>query len=71
MRNQNQLRAEGETMEQFKARRARGVAINIMSFMAECREGAVWGPAKSEMIRAFHYHRARLHARMAMAPLLP
>jgi len=71
MRNFNQLRIEGETMEQFKARRARGMAINLMSFMAECREGAGWGPAKAEMIRAFHYHRARLHTRLALAPLLP
>jgi len=71
MRNQNQLRVEGESMEQFKARRARGVASNIMGSMAECREGAGWGPAKAEMIQAFHYHRARLHLRLAVAPLLP
>ncbi|MQU04867.1 hypothetical protein [Pseudomonas helleri] len=71
MRNQNQLRAEGESMEQFKARRARGVATNIMSFMAECREGAGWPPAKTEQIQWFHYHRARLHQRLALAARLP
>lgn len=71
MRNQNQLRAEGESMEQFKARRARGVATNILGFMAECREGAGWGPAKAEQISAFKYHRSRLHQRLAMARRLP
>jgi len=71
MRNQNQLRAEGESMEQFKARRARGVATNILGFMAECREGAGWDPAKAEQISAFKYHRSRLHQRLAMAHRLP
>lgn len=71
MRNQNQLRSEGESMEQFKARRARGIAINIMGFMAECREGAGWPPAKAEMIQWFHHHRARLHQRLALAARLP
>ena len=71
MRNQNQLRTEGESMEQFKARRARGVATNIMGSMAECREGAGWPPAKTEMIQWFHHHRARLHQRLALAARLP
>ena len=71
MRNQNQLRAEGESKEQYKARRARGIAINIMGFMAECREGAGWPPAKAEMIQWFHHHRARLHQRLALAARLP
>ncbi|WP_230379319.1 hypothetical protein [Pseudomonas fulva] len=48
MRNFNQLRTEGETMDQFKIRRARGVAVNIMSFMAECREGAAKVPAGAQ-----------------------
>lgn len=71
MRNQNQLRTEGETKEQYLTRRARGMATNIMGFMAECREGAGWGLAKTEQINAFKYHRARLQERLAMARRLP
>ena len=71
MRNQNQLRKPNETKEQYMTRRARGMATNIMGFMAECREGAGWGPAKAEMIQWFHDHRARLHQRLALASRLP
>ena len=71
MRNHNQLRKPNETKEQYQMRRARGAAANIMGFMAECREGAGWPPAKAEMIDWFMKHRARLHLRLTMAAQLP
>ena len=71
MRNPNQLRKPNETNDQYMARRARGMATNIMGFMAECREGAGWGPEKIQMIQWFHDHRARLHQRLALASRLP
>jgi hypothetical protein len=71
MRNHNQPRKPNETKEQYQMRRARGAAANIMGFMAECREGAGWPPAKAEMIDWFMKHRARLHLRLAIAAQLP
>lgn len=71
MRNHNQLRTKDETMDQFKARRARGVIANIASFVAECREGAGWPPERENQIAWFHHHRARLREKIAAAPKLP
>lgn len=75
MRIYGQNRQPGESMEQFKARRARGVCVNIQALMAEERELiGLCGPGdivKGLARRQYWHLRDRYRARMAIARPLP
>lgn len=75
MRNANQNRKPNETMLQFKARRARGVCMNIWNEMKEAREGLAYctllPDARREFRREWDEIRSRYLARQAIATRLP
>ncbi|MFJ4349606.1 hypothetical protein ACIPZ5_01755 [Pseudomonas sp. NPDC089428] len=74
MRNINQFRKPGETTEQFRSRRARGVCVNIQSWIQEQRElfGLSKGYADRPSIRAqWDKYRAKYFDRLALAKPLP
>lgn len=74
MRNINQLRKPAETREQFQCRRARGVCVNIATWIAEQRElfGLSKGYDDRPEIRAqFDRYRTQYRMRLALAKPLP
>lgn len=74
-RNAHQWRQQGESIQGFKARRARGVCANIAAELAELREMfgvCVRGGIVRDVVRIdFQSVRARYKERLAMARPLP
>lgn len=74
-RNTHQPRGQGESLEHFVMRRARGVCANIQSFMREERETialcAKDDPERSTHRMMWNLHRARYRQRMSQASSLP
>ncbi|MBC3493595.1 hypothetical protein [Pseudomonas taiwanensis] len=74
MRNINQFRKSGETTEQFRSRRARGVCVNIQGWIQEERElfSLSKGYGDRSSIRArWEKYRAQYFDRLALAKPLP
>lgn len=74
-RNARQPRQPWETLEQFVARRARGVCANIQSFMREEREiialCAKDDPLRKTFRLMWNLHRARYRQCLSLAVRLP
>lgn len=74
-RNAHQGRQEGESLEAFKARRARGVCVNIAAEIAELRETfglCIRGGIVRDAVRSdFQNARSRYQLVLARARPLP